>query len=287
LRGAGYPTRALIRPQSKRAGQLAGSVDTRIVDLADRDALADELDGVGALVYCAGSVRGARYEDFVAANITGLRNAAEALARQSEPPPLLLISSLAASQPQLSFYARSKAEGERVLAALPEHCTWTVLRPPPVYGPGDREVLPLFKAIRRGLAPITGPPGQRISLIHVTDLARAVVAWAAVPQACAGKIFAIDDGTPNGYGWPDIIAAVRRGPVLRLRVSLGLVDVLARLNAMTARAVGYAPMLTPGKVGELWHSPWLCDNAAFSAATGWSPNIRLSAGVTALFRGSG
>jgi nucleoside-diphosphate-sugar epimerase len=38
-------------------------------------------------------------------------------------------------------------------------------------------------------------------------------------------------------------------------------------------------MLTPGKVRELGHANWVCDNAALNSATGWSPQILLPEGL--------
>ncbi len=42
-------------------------------------------------------------------------------------------------------------------------------------------------------------------------------------------------------------------------------------------------MLTPGKVRELVHPEWLCDNRAFTAATGWQPSLDLNHGSQSLF----
>ena len=45
-----------------------------------------------------------------------------------------------------------------------------------MYGPRDREgFLPLFKAIKFGIAPMFGDGSMEVSLIHVSDLADAIV----------------------------------------------------------------------------------------------------------------
>ena len=86
-------------------------------------------------------------------------------------PRFLLMSSLAARMPQLSDYAASKRRGELAVEAAPENLRWTVLRPPAVYGPGDRELLPLFRWVARGIAPLPAGGGGRFSLLYVDDLA--------------------------------------------------------------------------------------------------------------------
>ena len=280
---AGYRVHALVRPNSHRRSQLLAGVHTIDVALNDESALSAALNGITIVVYCAGTVRGAAPADFASANIDGLRYLCLAAAAQPVPPHVLLISSLAASRPHLSDYAHSKFEGERLLRSMTS-LPWTILRPPAVYGPGDREMLPLFRAIRAGLALIVGPPAQRLSLLHVEDLGRAVVACIAQLDACEGKIFELDDGQEQGYSWPDIIGATRGVmPVCELHVAGALLRIVARLNLRLSAFFGRAPMLTPGKVRELSEPSWLCDNSRLHAATGWVPQVTLRAGLRRMF----
>jgi nucleoside-diphosphate-sugar epimerase len=196
---------------------------------------------------------------------------------------MLLLSSLAASRPALSNYAQSKFAGEQVLHAQPL-LPWTILRPPAVYGPGDQEMLPLLKSIRRGLLARVGPADQRLSLLHVDDLASAVVSWISAPQACRGSTFAIDDGTPGGYSWQAIGEAVTDRKFRTLKVPQSLLELTARTNLVFSKFLGYQPMLTPGKVRELLQPEWLCDNREFSNSTGWKPRLDLKQGAKQLFQ---
>ncbi len=282
LLAAGYRVRALVRPESKNLRHLSAECELCRVRLSDRKGIRRALDGADAVIYCAGSVRGATLDDFTAANVDGVENVIEALASPAEPTPLLLISSLAATRPKVSHYAHSKFLGEQIIK---DHSgPWSILRPPAVYGPGDRELFPLLQAIRRGFAPITGPASQRLSLLHVDDLAAAVMAWLARPTACDRQTFAIDDGHDHGYDWPAIIDAVATGPVVRLRLPPFLLASIAAVNATASRIFGYAPMLSPGKVRELQQEHWLCDNTLFSRYTDWRPAISLAQGSDDLFR---
>lgn len=281
----GHAVRVLVRPASRNRGHILPACEVHEVPLTEPRAIAGALEGVDAAIYCAGSVRGARFADFEHANVIGARAMAQAVIAQSRDIPLLLISSLAASRPEVSHYARSKFEGERAVQSI-ARLEWSIIRPPAVYGPNDREMLPLLQAIRRGIAPIPGPAGQRLSLLHVEDLARAVLAWLAHHDRCGEQLFAIDDGREGGYDWDAIIAAVARGGALKLPIPRPLLAAVAGSNAALARWFGYAPMLTPGKVRELWQPEWLCDNAAFSAATRWRPRIALADGARQLFGGA-
>lgn len=281
LLSAGYAVRSLVR--NAHACDPQTGVEVATVDLTSEESLSAGVAGCERVVYCAGTVRGRGPRDFQRANVEGVRRLTAALKRH-HPVPLLLMSSLAASAPDLSPYAASKARGERVLQTSGLR-QWTIFRPPAVYGPGDKELRATFNMIRRGVVPMVGPPHQRIPFIEVSDLALAVAAWAQCPQACAGLTCAIDDGTPGGYTWADIQQALGPARALRIRVPQSLLAFIGRVNLALSNIVGYAPMLTPGKVRELTHMGWACDNAEFSQATGWRPAIGLAEGAKRLLAG--
>ena len=52
----------------------------------------------------------------------------------------------------------------------------TIIRPPAIYGPGDRATLVIFKQLKSGLLVAPGPRGARFSLLYVTDLAELIAA---------------------------------------------------------------------------------------------------------------
>ena len=62
---------------------------------------------------------------------------------------------------------------------------------------------PLLNWMRRGLTVIPGNAGQRLAFLHVDDLTEAIVAWLRDPSRCRHGEFEIDDGTTDGYDWPD------------------------------------------------------------------------------------
>ncbi len=282
LLDAGYRVRALVRAASAHSPRLRPGCETAVVDLDDAESVARALEAVHAVVYAAGSVRGRTFDDFYSANVAGVKACVAALSQQPQAVPMLLLSSLAASAPELSFYAGSKAAGEQVLrtSALDR---WSIFRPPAVYGPGDREMRPILNAIRHGLVPLIAPPEQHLPFIEVSDLVAAILAWLRHPDACARGTFAIHDGTAGGYDWSRIRALLAPARAMSIRVPGPLLEALGHVNLFLARVAGYAPMLTPGKVRELTYLNWACDNAQFTAATGWQPRVALADGVARMF----
>jgi len=278
----GHPVRALVRPRSAARARLDPRCEVRVAELSDTDAVARAVAGARSVVYAAGTVRGRHFDDFRDANVAGITALVTALRQSGDAErPLVLLSSLAASRPDLSDYARSKHCGEAVLRAEPDLC-WIILRPPAVYGPGDVELKGLLELVRRGLVLRPGPADQRLALIHVDDLVRAVAACLAAPAACRHGCYEIDDGKPGGYDWREIAAAVAGRRVLEVGVPGWLLRGLAEVNQRLAEAFHYPPMLTPGKVRELREPRWLCDNSAFSDAAGWHPRVTLEQGAAAL-----
>lgn len=277
----GFRVRALVRPGSQPRLPEGVRIEVCYGSLADAEALVRLLDGVEGLVHCAGLVRGLTQAQFDAVNVAGTERLLSLARQLTTPPRLVLISSLAARQPQLSPYALSKYRAEQVVARLGEGLSWLILRPPAVYGPGDRELMPLLKAMARGLLPILGPQDGRFSLLFVDDLARAVERALARPEV-AGQVFELHDGKPEGYGWDEIHAiakAFRGGAVMRLPLPEWSLRALAQLVVGGSQLAGRLPMLTQGKVNELRYPDWVCDNSAICQALNWQPEIQFAQGL--------
>ena len=277
----GWRVKGLVRPGRRLEGPRSWEVVHGCLE--DFAALRRLLEEVEVVIHCAGQVRGASYDDFARINVTGLENLLEVAASCKKPPRIIHFSSLAARQPQLSWYAASKREGEERLQARASGLDWTILRPPAVYGPGDREMLPVFRLMARGIAPVPGNGESRFSLLHVEDLAAAVEMILESPQP--GRTFELGDGREVGYDWFEVIeiaTSLRGRPVRRLHVPLSLLSLAAGVNLTLARLFSYRPMLTPGKVREIAHSDWVADHRELAAATGWQPRIGLEVGLSPL-----
>ncbi|MDD3650130.1 NAD(P)-dependent oxidoreductase [Immundisolibacter sp.] len=278
LAAAGWRLRLLVRRGSEN--RLPTLVGAEIItgSLADRGALERLLDGAQALVHGAGAVRGASYADFERVNVAGT----QALLDAAGPTLRMLhISSLAARHPRLSHYAASKWAGERLVMTTLAPARRVVLRPPAIYGPGDRELRPLLDAMWRGWALLPGPPQARFSLLHVDDLARAVGRLLA-GEAGWGAIHEPDDGQPGGHGWQDLLDAIGRLRGARVRavhVPGWLLSALGAGNELLSRLTHRPPMLSRGKARELRWPDWVAAGNVSLAACGWRPAIDLDRGL--------
>lgn len=271
---AGVRVRALSRRQRPPTPGIEWITGT----LEDREALTRLVAGADSIIHCAGAVRGGDEQTFQRTNVEGSLRLIEAARHGGQCERFLLMSSLAARHPQLSWYARSKAEAEAQVRQAAGGLAVTVFRPTAVYGPGDRDLRPLLEWLLRGWLWEVGPANARLSFLHVEDLAEAVLCWLSTEPAAAA-VYELDDCHPGGYNWnalAGMAARVRNAPVRRVAVPVWLLKAVARLNVSLARLGGYAPLLTPAKVGELLHPDWACDSRPAQEALDWRARITLN-----------
>lgn len=260
LRADGARVRALVRRDG--SGLANAGVEVLRGSLDDGHCLAALVDGATAVVHCAGVIKASGCAIFYRVNRDGTARLAEVIAAAVDRPRLVLMSSLAAREPALSSYADSKRLGEeavrRTLGSASDHC---IVRPPAVYGPGDRATLPIFRQLQRGLLLV--PAGStRFSLLYVDDLVEIVATLLQAPRV-DGAILEPDDGS-GGYGWADLsrIAGERLGRRVRTVPVPKLVAWPLALVGQVAGAVSArGPSMTVGKVREFYHPDWVCRNA--------------------------
>ena len=266
---AGHQVRALARrPQCDQPGVtwIEGALDVP-------EALARLVAGADAVLHVAGVVNAPDRAGFATGNIAGTQAMIEAsvAARVSR---FVHVSSLAAREPGLSSYGWSKAESEAKVADSP--LAWTNVRPPAVYGPGDMEMLDTFRIAKLGIA-VMPPPGK-ISVIHVDDLARLLL---ALVTHDAGRLtIEPDDGTPGGWTHADFLAGAigmavgqRVWPLPLPRFILSLA---ARLDGLMR---GSRAKLTADRVGYMCHPDWTVDPARRPDPALWQPRIGTAQGL--------
>ena len=270
-REAGHDLRALTRgprPAEEGVAWIEGALDRP-------DSLATLCQGADAVIHIAGLINAASRTGFEAVNVGGTANMIDA-ARHAGIRRFVHISSLAAREPELSDYGWSKAKAERVVAA--SGLDWTIVRPPAVYGPGDRETFELFKMARRGFVAL--PPKGRFSLLHVDDLARLILAALNAPES-HGETYEPDDGAENG--WTHRHFARTLGRLFGKRPATvampkALVKGAARVDALVRRDKA---KLTPDRARYFCHPDWVVTAKARPPAALWGPAIRTATGLKA------
>ncbi len=258
--------------------------------LEDAGALAALVDGREIVFHVAGLVAARSADEFLRVNRDGTARLAGAAARE-RVARLVLVSSLAVTGPSrpgesvgedsaerpVTAYGRSKQAGER--AARETDVPLTIVRPSAVYGPGDRSFLSLFRAASRGIVPLLGDGRQELTLLHVRDLAHALVA-AALSPATLGRTYHAGHPTPvTQRALADAIARAVGRQARTLALPGAVVRPALGLAGRVARALGRAPLLDGDKANELLASGWVASSDALRRDAGWGARIPLAEGL--------
>ena len=244
----GHLVRALTRaPRPPRDGVhwIYGSLEKT-------QALQQLVAGADAVVHVAGVINAADRAGFAIGNVEGTMAIVDAT-RAAGIRRFVHVSSLAAREPRLSDYGWSKARAEIIVAA--SALDWTIVRPPAVFGPGDREMLELFRAATRGLVPL--PPGGRLSVIAAQDLVRLLLAILPDDDDSQAAIYEPDDGRPHGWAHGEFAQAIGHAVGRRVRpqpVPAWVMHAGAKLDAMVR---GPNAKLTADRVRYFLHDNWV------------------------------
>src|SRR5512143_719814 len=165
----GYSVRVLLR----RSSSLEWLEDQRLErvygDLFDKEALRMAVSDVDYVYHLAGLTKAKKREEYFRANHLGTKNLLEAV--QEKAPRLqrfVHVSSQAAVGPSptvapidetapakpITSYGQSKWAAEQECRQFSRHLPVTIVRPPAVFGPRDRDILEFFRSASRGILPI-------------------------------------------------------------------------------------------------------------------------------------
>lgn len=247
-----------VRAMTRRNRHNVERVEWVLGTLEDERALADLVVGVDAVIHIAGLTNTPDTSEFDRANVVGTEKMIAA-ATNAGIKRFVFVSSLSAREPQLSAYGASKARAEEVVKA--SGLDWTIVRPPAVYGPHDKDMFELFRSAKYGIVPV--PPKGKTSLIHVEDLARLLVAL-AIPSDASRLTYnqTYEPWDDNAFGYEHtelakmIGEAVGNPQVLAANVPEPLLQIGAKIDKALR---GHKAKLTADRVGYMVHPDWVCD----------------------------
>ena len=248
----GHRVRALVRQEAQAGGLRRLGVEVAPGDILDRESLARAAAGADAALHLAtaiprpGEPQDWRRNDRIRREGTANLLAAAAgagLRRYVQQSVALLYGErgaciadeAAALHP--SPVTASAADMERLVMASP--LDWCVLRSGLFYGPGTGREEGWYREAREGGLRVPGDGRGLLSLVHLADMARAVVA--ALEAAPAGSVYNVVDDEPVCYrALYGYIAARAGGPEPRDGGEASLPS-LGCSNARLRRELGWEP----------------------------------------------
>ena len=292
----GLHIRVFLRPESNAAALPAGVevIRGRFDDVA---ALGRAVEGVQRIVHLAGVTKAVDEAGYDAGNVMPVRNLLAAV--KGYNPGLkrfLLVSSLAAAGPAsegvrgvsesdspcpVSAYGRSKLRAEALCMESSGEIPVTIVRPPAVYGPGDRDVLQVFRMLAKGVLVSTGRASrQRFSMIYVDDLVCGIM-MAARSERAAGRIYYIT--SPRSLSWEEVIDSSK--PLLgfrrlyRFSLPSTLVFLAGTVMGVVGSISGTPALINRDKANELVQDYWVCSPECAERDLGFRARTTFAEGV--------
>ena len=292
----------LVRATSSIDNLRSAGVGLVTGDVTDRDSIGRALavSQAGIVFHLAGLTKALRADDFLRVNAGGVESVASACADCIEKPVLVVVSSLATAGPcvvgrprvesdtstPVSAYGRSKLAGEQAAAKYAEVVPISIVRPPIVFGPGDKGTLEMFRLIaRRGLHVVPGRGERYFSMIHVADLVEGLLLAAEKgerlhPNGSPGQglyFMAAEDAPSYAELGQAISAAMGRK---KRATVIHLPGPLMRLIGLCGDAIGQLQRrpdwVNSDKITEALAGSWTCSSAKARADLGWSPAATLA-----------
>ncbi len=306
--GTGFIGRHLVRRLSTVSGikirVLAGSVDDPRIPradgvqpiqgrLLDTSALTAALRDVDHVFHLAGLTRAKNERQFQSVNGTATGSLAElALCHAPDLRSFCYVSSLAATGPSkagitvneshprqpITAYGRSKARGEELIEQLNDLPS-TTLRPPAVYGPGEKDLFQLFRLVARGVAPQIGWRTRHYSFVYVDDLIDALIISAATQSSAKRTFFVAPLTSETGRRFVESIESGLNRTAWKPPLPSPLLLIPAAFGSLMTPFLSRPPLLNLDRWRDLAQTSWVCDAGSLLKEVGYASSTSLEAGV--------
>jgi len=239
--------------------------------------------------HLAGLTKAGKESDFHAVNALGTENLLSALsAKTSYLNRFVYLSSLAAAGPScegmpldetaepkpVSAYGLSKLGGEKAAVDWKDRFPVSIIRPPAVYGPRDRDFYLFFRMVKKGFYPYWGK--CYYSLLYVDDLVKGIITAAESKKAEGGIYFLSDGGIHSNDEIVSEITRAMETRAFRLRIPAQALDLLGRISEKLVRG---ASIINSDKLKEIRHSHWTCSSQKAGTELGFVPKVTLREGI--------
>lgn len=294
LHARGDSVAALVRPPSVSAGLAASGADLVLGDLADAEAIARLLRGADAVVHVAAVYRTAGHPDryYHEVNVGGTRRLLEAAAHAEirrfvhtstvgiygdvRRPPADETALPAPSD----VYQATKAEADALaLAAHRERgLPVAVVRPGAIYGPGERRLLKLFRAIARRRYAIVGSGRPFYHPVYVDDLVAGMLLALDRPEAVGEAFILAGPRYVSQQELAEVIARETGGSVLPFRIPAAPLQWAGSLCEAVCVPLGIEPPVHRRRV-DFWTKSRAFSIDKARRLLGYDPQVDLEEGV--------
>jgi len=286
--------RCLVRNTSDLRWIQHLNIEVIHADLGNIDTLLKPVQDSNMIFHLAGATKAFDQKAFHAANVVATKNLLEAaLSNQSNLKRFLFVSSQAASGPSqdgtpvkesdashpLTLYGKSKLDAERVVLSYADRLPVTIARPPSVFGPRDRDMLKIFKAIKFGTKPVLGWKPQYASFIFVEDLVNGLIQAAESDQSIGKTYFLATEQKINLEHFNNIVAEVMGKKAFKIHIPIWMFAAIALIREAVSRITHKPDIINWDKVKEFRERFWICDSSQAGKEIQFKPSYDLNTAI--------
>ncbi len=294
LHANGHQVRCLIRKTSNLRWIRHLPNEYVEGDLFNPEAMKEAVAGVDRVYHLAGITKARTKEEYYRGNHHATRNLLESvLKHRPDLGRFVHVSSQAAVGPSMpgapvdeatpfhpiTTYGRSKMEAEKECLRVADRLPVTIVRPPAVYGPRDRDVFEFFNTMSRGLHPLIGFGEKVVSLIHVRDLVGGIVLAGGHPAAVGQTYFISSKVQYNWRQVGELTAGIMGKHVIRLRIPEWGVYAVAAISEAFSAISRRAVLLNMEKAKDLVQDAWTCSIGKAERELGYQEKLTLAEGI--------
>jgi nucleoside-diphosphate-sugar epimerase len=288
LAKGGYSVTCLVKKTSNL--KWIEDLDVKFItgDCTHFESLLNSIKEYDYVFHLAGLTKSCSEEDFYRINTKGTENILNAICKKNlKLKRFIYLSSLSAVGPSrngnpviedtqpspVSNYGKSKLEGEKIVLNYSKTVPITILRPPAIYGPRDKDLLVFFKMIRKGFFPNWGK--CYYSLLYVDDLIQGIVV-ASENRKAEGKVFFLSDS--KFYTGNEIVTEI--SSTLNVKpTQLKVPKFIMPFFALIGERINKHGIINRDKIRELSHSHWTCNAKKAREELGYTTKVNLREGI--------
>jgi dihydroflavonol-4-reductase len=295
LLAGGYGVRALARRPMDARDQAPSGIEFVTGDVRDTAVVEEALAGIDTVYHLAAVFRRAGVPDseyrsvhvdatrnlversaaagvrrFVHCSTVGVHGDVEREAPATEDAPF---------KPG-DIYQETKLEGEQVAVSTAQHVglPLTVVRPGPIYGPGERRFLKMIGGVAKGRFMLVGDGSPRFQMVYVEDLVRGLQLAGETPAAVGKTYILAGDEAPTLNELIHEIADVARVPAPRLRIPVWPVWMAGVICEAVCVPFRVEPPIFRRRVKFFTSNRWF-DISRARTELGFAPNMPLRQGL--------
>jgi len=288
-----FSVKCLVRNPKKLKWLEKTPIEIICGDCSDKKSLESAVENNDYVFHSAGLVRAIKSDELYTTNVVGTKNLIEAVFEKNPSiKRFIYISSQAAAGPSenseqrtedrianpVSHYGFSKLLGELEVLKFREKLPVTILRPPSIYGPRDKDVFVFFDYSKKGFLPL--PSDEKfINISYVSDIVDGIIS-AALSDTAKCRTYFIGDA--QVFSWRDLCEVLKKtvNPKARIVKTPHFVFwTSAFFSEIIARIKNKPALISFDKLKEMKQKSWLFSSAKAKSDFSYSTKISLEEGV--------